>query len=460
MGAGSLLVAGSALAVEALFRVEQSWFNKPNPPVTPTGNAGKYQAYIQPYVTLTAMEADYLYPAKTAIVQAGNPIGGKFTLPQSAWSYSGTFTITSKTGWAGYTSITKSVYFAGPGHFKADNVHTNSDPSWIVFPTTNGNPYPNYALGNPNLPTVGGGLCADGEAPPFADPPGGCGTTTFDGLYDFARQGSINVTPGTRRFGGSLRVFYRPEAFMYQYVSYFLPAYYKGYGGFSSILNGDIVTPNSWVSEPGDYTGLYHFTRFLLNATGTGTGMAIQPNTAKATVPAIVSGPAPTYNGGLRGFGGTPNGGAASYVTGMQQYWNTIHPWTTGFASVHNPEGSPSVITPQAEGYDISAGGEDLTWTRTEWNQQFNKTLNTLTTTTANSQQYMFGVRRIVSMVRPRLIHTYSVPLDRSTDPITETWPVARIWQLKVFFVPEPAGMLLLGTGIVALLGVSRMRRR
>jgi hypothetical protein len=29
-----------------------------------------------------------------------------------------------------------------------------------------------------------------------------------------------------------------------------------------------------------------------------------------------------------------------------------------------------------------------------------------------------------------------------------------------VFFLPEPAGMLMLGVGIAGLLGLSRMRRR
>ena len=66
VGVGSLLVAGSALAETALFRVEQSWHNFPNPAVTTPGGAGKYQGYIQPYVTLTMMGAGYAYPAVTA----------------------------------------------------------------------------------------------------------------------------------------------------------------------------------------------------------------------------------------------------------------------------------------------------------------------------------------------------------------------------------------------------------
>jgi hypothetical protein len=63
-------------------------------------------------------------------------------------------------------------------------------------------------------------------------------------------------------------------------------------------------------------------------------------------------------------------------------------------------------------------------------------------------------------MVRPRLIHTYTVPLDPTTDPITNTRQLARLWTMKVFFLPEPAGMLLLGVGIAAVLGLSCMRRR
>jgi hypothetical protein len=383
------------------------------------------QAYIQPHLTKTAMGADYIYPAPKAIVEPGNPIGGAFTLPQSFFSYSGTFSITPKTGWQGYTTITVSNYYAGPGHFKADNAHTGPTPSRIVFPTTMGNPIPNYrATGNPVTPT-----------------------TTFDGLYDFNRAGSINVTPGPRRFGGTMRVFYRPTAYWYQYVSYFSPAIYKGYAGFSCINNGVICTPGNHVSNPGDITELYRLTRFLLNVKGSGTGDQRQSNTAKATTPITPYGQAPTPNGN------------ASFITGVGQYVNTIHPWTTGFASVTKRD-SFFVYTPQAQGYDTSLGGADITVTHHDWNSNWNKTLSTLTTTTATWKQYLYGVRRVVSMVRPRLIHSYSVPLDPVNDPIKNTWSAARLWRLKVFFVPEPAGMLMLGAGIAALLGLSRMRRR
>jgi len=108
---------------------------------------------------------------------------------------------------------------------------------------------------------------------------------------------------------------------------------------------------------------------------------------------------------------------------------------------------------------DISLGGADITVTHVDWNLNWNQDLSTLTTTTRTWKQYLYGVGRVVSMVRPRLIHTYTVPVDM-VGRIENTWNVARMWRLKVFFVPEPTGMLLLGTGVAALLGLSRMRRR
>jgi hypothetical protein len=419
---GSLLAPETALADTALFRVEQRWHNFPNPPVTTPGGAGMDQGYIQPHLTKTAMGAEYLYPPGIAIVEPGNPIGGAFTLPTGFIGLIGTYSITPKTGWPGYTTITYVSYYNGPGKFGPNHGSTASNVR-VIFPTTGGNPIPNYRPGDPLTPT-----------------------TTFNGRYDFSRAGTINVTPGPRRFGGTFRLFYGPNAGFYQYIYYFTPAIYKAYGD-NICLDEKIFdcTKDTFMSSIGDTTAWYQMTHFLLNVKGTGTGDGRQSNTAKATTPTTPYGKAPTPYGN------------ASFLTGMQRYLNLIHPWTTGFALANAWE--YFWVTPQASGYDTSFGGADITVTHYDWNWTWNETLSTRTTTTVTTKQYLYGVGRVVSMVRPRLIYRYTVPVVRE-DPIKLTWRVARLWRLKVFFVPEPAGMLLLGAGIATLLGLTHMRRR
>jgi hypothetical protein len=204
-------------------------------------------------------------------------------------------------------------------------------------------------------------------------------------------------------------------------------------------------TPNTFESEPGT-TAIYLNVWWLLTEKGR----------AKATTSTVPGGRTTRTQYGN-----------ASYLRQSRHYLNLIHPWTTGFAKVHNPKGSawrsfnPEPITPQAQGYDISLGGATLSVKKRNYNRIFNKTLSTLTyTTTTPYTQVLKGVTRVVSMVRPRLVHDYDVPLDPSVDPITNIWQAARLHTLKVFFLPEPMGMLMLGAGIAALLGLSRMRRR
>jgi hypothetical protein len=435
VGAGSLLVAGSALADEQLFRVQQAWHNFPNPAVTTPGNAGRYIGWIQPYPTKRP-NGNYSYPPGTATVTPDNKVGAPFTLPAKAFlSLQGTYTINPQTGWPGYTTYSYIDYYNGPVKMRPSNGSTATNVR-LVFPTTMGNPYPNYATGEPATPT-----------------------TTFNGLYDFERVGEINVQPGPNRFGGTYHMFHGPDNSTFrQYVFKFSPAVYTAVGAYTCFDEGMFgCTANTFESNIGDTTIYYTFTRYLLNPNSTtGTGMRLFTKSAKATTPTPLGRGNPTVNGQ-----GTPIYGApASYVSAMQRYLNLIHPWTTGFAIVSNPPGSPNIITPQYEGYDIDLfGAEKITVTRVNPDSVWNKTNQTLTIETNTFTDYLYGVGRVVSLVRPRLTHTYTTPIDPG-ELIWMSWPVARMKRLKVWFLPEPTGMLLLGTGTVALLGLARIRRR
>jgi hypothetical protein len=252
-------------------------------------------------------------------VEPGNPIGGAFTLPPGFIDFQGTYTATAKTAFPGYTSISGFDYYNGPGYFGPN--HGAASPTRVVFPTTLGNPIPNYGSGNPVSPT-----------------------TTFGGRYDFSRAGSINVTPGPRRFGGTLQMFYRPTSFFYQYIYYFAPAYYKAYGSFLCQNPPKVTCYTGSVSNIGDVTSSGMVSRFLLNVKGTGTGMQVGSNTAKATTPTTPNGTFPTPYGN------------ASFIVAKNYYLHLIHPWTTGFARAYNYLETPVQISPQETGYDKNLG--------------------------------------------------------------------------------------------------------
>jgi hypothetical protein len=415
LGAGSLLVAGSALAETALFRIERRYHNFPNPPVTP-GGAGMYQYYLRPYYLDTPAK-NYISPPGTAGVANGNPIGGAFTLPQSFLVSLYTGRLTPKTAWPGYTTTYYYHVYNGPGKFEP-NFGSPASEVRLVFPTTGGNPIPNYGLGNPVTPT-----------------------TTFSGRYDLSRAGSVWVEPGANRFGGTFRMFFLDTAHWDQYIYYFTPALYVGFGDYFCFDDGMYdCTPGTHVSEPGT-TQIYNGIWWLLTELGKN----------KATTPTKPGGTTPTPYGN------------ASYLRREQHYFNLIHPWTTGYAKAVMAAGNDGsgTITPQGRGYDTSLGGATITVKKRNYNQAFNKTLNTLTSSTSTPYtQVLKGVTRVVSMVRPRLTWTLAVPLDPSVDPIQNIWTPVRLNELKVYFLPEPGGVLMLGVGIASLLGLSRMRRR
>jgi hypothetical protein len=401
VGTGGLLVPESAYATaKAMFRVERSWVGAPLPPVTTPGGAGKYQGWLNPYT---------YDPAAEATVRGGNVVGQPFTLPQSFITLVGTYSYTAKTNIPGYTTVSAFDYANGEARF-GPNVGA-SGPTRIVFPTTMGNPVPNYGSGNP------------------VDP-----TTTFGGRYDFDRAGSINVTPGPNRFAGTMRLLYRPASSFYQYIYRFAPAYYKAYGSFKCERAG--ANCNYLDTEIGETTTSGMVTRFLLNVKGTGTGNGNNSNTAKATTD---------------GLGG-------GSITAKNYYLHKINPWTTGFVSAYNYL-STFQVTPQLQGYDKTLGGVDITVTHVSTSAMFNSDLSTVTYTYPTYKQYLSSVMRVVSLVRPRLVHTYLTPLD-SGDPIVSNNNMAELWTMKVYFVPEPAAVVMIGAGIVGLLGLSRIRRR
>ena len=223
-------IAGSALADKALFRAQRSFLNLPNPAVTTPGNAGKA---IDPLVPGTIYKATYNAPQyyqgpAVADVQPGNPVGSPFTLPTGFESYQGTYTITSQTGWYGYTTISILSNWNGPGRFGPQHTHSGSTTVTTVFPTTGGNVDPNGGgvfQGQPALHcTVG--------TPNKPASSNLCGTTNYGGRYDFSRWGTIKVTPGPNQFGGTLKTLYGANSSWYQNIKYFSPTMYKAYRGF------------------------------------------------------------------------------------------------------------------------------------------------------------------------------------------------------------------------------------
>jgi hypothetical protein len=123
---------------------------------------------------------------------------------------------------------------------------------------------------------------------------------------------------------------------------------------------------------------------------------------------------------------GTPYSPGA-YYTKVYQNISTVAPWTTGFVFVAGQTGYS-----RADG-SLSGSGYDA------------RTPN--------------GFAGVVSLIRPRLVHTYVVPNDPNL-PIVKSRSFAQIWQLDIHFLPEPGGAVLLGAGLLTLVGLYRFRRR
>jgi len=84
---------------------------------------------------------------------------------------------------------------------------------------------------------------------------------------------------------------------------------------------------------------------------------------------------------------------------------------------------------------------------------------NTEFTLTGYDNRTPAGLNGVISMVRPRLVHTYKIPFDPN-DPIRMTWASSSAWQMDFHFLPEPGSTLMMASGFVLLAGLYRLRRR
>jgi len=444
LGSVSLLAPDPALAENALFRIQRRWHGAPFPPVgestppytTPTWTvAGRSISPLRPWQGWTKLhytdmgndvtlymdritQATMLEQAGKAVVESGNPVGGAFTLPSGWMQYQGTNTFFPSTAWTGYLTQVYYDYQNLEGRFGPDhpNGATGSAKQTYTF-------HDRYPL--ISTTTMGKKVY----------------TTTHGGNMGFSRNGKIKITPGTNNFGGTMRYLNHPtNASWYQYKTVGAPLFFKGYFTSQCTRMGNLCSTKSYETEVGE-----------VNHNAKGILKLLEDDVVTNTVTP------------------TPRFGKTQYrplrsppVSSTIYYFNMIAPWTTGTVSVTNMTGQVSPFGAQARGVGTdrlpTAGEVDTTLTRTFTGVSYKGKYGTYYPT-RKYYSTLKGVTRIVSLVKPRLVHAYTIP-RLETDPIFIQWQANKIWLLDVYFLPEPGAMLMIGSGIVAIAGLAFFRRR
>ena len=121
--------------------------------------------------------------------------------------------------------------------------------------------------------------------------------------------------------------------------------------------------------------------------------------------------------------------GGGEYISNRAPYFYTLAPFTTGMVTGWQPFGATNTEV-QITGYD-------------------NRTPSTMGG---------FQLSGVISLVRPRLVHSYNVPFDPNL-PIRMTWASASAWQMDFHFLPEPGSTVMMVSGLVVLAGLYRLRR-
>jgi len=421
------VAADPGSASNALFRAKRTWWFSPQTPwtdghVEPRTGPGSYQ------------------PPAIANVGSTEPHPA-FTAPKS-FIKNTTYTVMCSGYYCDYSAAAKSSgwysYWNGKGMFRPNNPNAATttttvrvrttidgyDPTLMGWPsvtkkilTPMGKAFRSVMVATPP-PTAGGDRITPTEGGctgPIASkiPPVGnsCpGTTQFDGYYRDYRGGSIMIWPGPQRFGGTMRWFSGPNQRFYQltafdgpYTSITFPPAPLSQQTPSSVetVIGEVVAVPSSRGYRYQLTEPFHIARRVLGVTTMG---------AACTASDIGS--------------ANPD---CRYLQKTEQYLATRAPYTTGRVQGWAPNGNT----------------------------------NTLQTATGYDNRTSMGLNGTVSMVHPRITHSYL--RDRSIDPtkpIKMVWSSTRMRKIDFRFLPEPLGVFMLASGLAALIGLRLMRRR
>jgi len=221
-------------------------------------------------------------------------------------------------------------------------------------------------------------------------------TTTWGGRYDHSRVGSIMIWPGPNRFGGTMRFFEGPNDRFYAYRQA-VAEYPYPY----------TITRRAKPLSLQIGTGV-EFSIGEVTESGVGFRFQLTPTLRRDRL--II---------------GTTSMGGPQYAVRTAHYLVTRAPYTTGKVQVWKPNGNT----------------------------------NTIHTVTGYDNRTPAGLNGTISLVHPRLVHVYTVFSPGSGTPINMSWSAARMRKIDFRFLPEPAGAVLLLSGLAMLAGMYRLRR-
>jgi len=131
-------------------------------------------------------------------------------------------------------------------------------------------------------------------------------TTWWGGNYEFSRAGTITITPGPNRFGGTMRYFWGPNRENWNFITNVSPCCMTGTGHmYRTPYGGNNVTSMQTQKVGATYQGWVGYRRHTYLTTGAGT---------------------PSNPG--------------SPFTNRVKYFYTTAPWTTGTLELYQPLGS------------------------------------------------------------------------------------------------------------------------